>query len=63
VNPPTDSVDLHGKDPESALRALAQALHAARVRGAPSLRVITGRGWATPTMPRMNVENKDAIGV
>jgi DNA-nicking Smr family endonuclease len=45
VNAPTDSVDLHGKDPESALRALAQALHAARVRRAPSLRVITGRGW------------------
>ena len=38
-------VDLHGLRPEQALRRLAQALHAARVAGAPELLVITGRGW------------------
>lgn len=37
--------DLHGLRPEDALRRLAQALHTARVRGEPRLRVITGRGW------------------
>jgi DNA-nicking Smr family endonuclease len=45
VKTPPESVDLHGKPPEQALRALAQALHAARVRRADSLHVITGRGW------------------
>lgn len=38
-------VDLHGLRPEQALRRLAQALHAARVAGAPEVLVITGRGW------------------
>lgn len=38
-------VDLHGLSPEQALRRLGQELHAARVRGAPGLLVITGRGW------------------
>ena len=42
---PSASVDLHGKSPDQALRALSQALHGARVRGARELRVITGRGW------------------
>lgn len=38
------SVDLHGLPPEAAIRRLAQAIHAARVRGARRLLVITGRG-------------------
>ena len=38
-------IDLHGLRPEQALRRLAQELHAARVRGATRLLVITGRGW------------------
>jgi DNA-nicking Smr family endonuclease len=45
VNPPAESVDLHGLPPEQALRRLAQAIHAARVRRTGTLRVITGRGW------------------
>lgn len=43
------SVDLHGLPPDQALRRLAQALHAARVRGRPELLVITGAGWGNPT--------------
>jgi DNA-nicking Smr family endonuclease len=39
------SVDLHGLTVERALRRLAQSLHAARVRGATRLLVITGRGF------------------
>jgi len=42
---PPDLVDLHGLSPEEAERRLAQALHAARVRGLRELRVVTGRGW------------------
>jgi DNA-nicking Smr family endonuclease len=38
-------VDLHGLAPRDAERRLAQALHAARVRGLRELRVVTGRGW------------------
>ncbi|MCB9914771.1 MAG: Smr/MutS family protein [Planctomycetes bacterium] len=38
-------IDLHGLAPTAALRRLAQALHAARVRGAPEVLVVTGRGW------------------
>lgn len=41
---PGASVDLHNLRPEEALRALERALHTARVRGAPTLTVITGRG-------------------
>lgn len=43
------SVDLHGLSPDGALRRLAQALHAARVRGARQLLVITGRGLGNRT--------------
>lgn len=43
---PTPTVDLHGLRPEDAQRRLEQALHAARVRGAEELLVITGRGWS-----------------
>ncbi len=45
MKPATPSVDLHGVPPERALRQLVQALHTARVSGAPRLTVITGRGW------------------
>ena len=37
-------VDLHGLRPEDALRRLERGLHAARVRGEPTLLVITGAG-------------------
>ncbi len=37
-------IDLHGHTRESALRRLAQELHAARVLGETTLRVVTGRG-------------------
>ena len=37
-------VDLHGHSPESALRRLSQALHAARVQGSKEILVITGKG-------------------
>ena len=37
-------VDLHGLRPEEALRRLERELHAARVRGEPTLLVITGAG-------------------
>lgn len=40
-----DEVDLHGLHVEQALRRVAQALHAARVRGRRELLVITGAGW------------------
>ena len=43
------SVDLHGLSPDQALRRMAQALHAARVRGHSELLVITGAGWGNPT--------------
>jgi DNA-nicking Smr family endonuclease len=43
--PSFPSVDLHGLPPHQALHRLAQALHAARVRGAAGVLVITGRGW------------------
>ena len=39
------AVDLHGLAPAFALRRLAQELHACRVRRAPELLVITGRGF------------------
>ena len=42
---PPELVDLHGLTPQDAERRLAQALHAARVRGLRELRVVTGRGW------------------
>ena len=42
---PAREIDLHGLRPEQALRRLEQELHAARVRGERTLRVITGRGW------------------
>ena len=46
--PPRDpdaQVDLHGLAPEQALRALSRGLHAARLRRATSVLVITGKGW------------------
>ena len=48
-DPKPACVDLHGLRPEDALRRLAQALHAARVRGAGRLKVVTGRGWGNAT--------------
>jgi DNA-nicking Smr family endonuclease len=54
VSPASDSdddfttVDLHGLGTERALRRLAQELHAARVRRAKRLLVITGAGWGSP---------------
>jgi DNA-nicking Smr family endonuclease len=44
----SESVDLHGLSVEQALRRVAQALHAARVRGRTRLLVITGAGWGNP---------------
>ena len=43
-----DELDLHGLTVEQALRRIAQALHAARVRGHLRLLVITGAGWGNP---------------
>jgi DNA-nicking Smr family endonuclease len=43
-----DQVDLHGLTVDQALRRVAQALHAARVRRSPRLIVITGAGWGNP---------------
>src|SRR5690349_7512574 len=43
-----DALDLHGLTVEQALRRVAQALHAARVRGRKRLLVITGAGWGNP---------------
>lgn len=40
-----EAVDLHGLSVEKALRRVAQALHAARVKGRKRLLVITGAGW------------------
>ncbi len=37
-------VDLHGLTPEGAMRRLERELHAARVRGAVEIEVITGAG-------------------
>lgn len=45
---PEDALDLHGLTVEQALRRVAQALHAARVRGRKRLLVITGAGWGNP---------------
>ncbi len=42
---PLPELDLHGLRPDQALRRLAQELHACRVRGVPTLLVITGRGF------------------
>jgi DNA-nicking Smr family endonuclease len=42
---PSESVDLHGLTGEQALRRVAQALHAARVRGHARILVVTGAGW------------------
>jgi len=41
----SEVVDLHGLRPQQALRRVAQALHAARVKGRTRLLVITGAGW------------------
>lgn len=41
---PPRRVDLHGLRPDDALRRLERELHAARVRGAQWLEVITGAG-------------------
>jgi DNA-nicking Smr family endonuclease len=43
-----DTVDLHGLTVEQALRRVAQALHAARVRRRTRLVVVTGAGWGNP---------------
>ena len=47
-------LDLHGLRPELAQRRLEQTLHAARVRGAREILVITGRGWG-------NLEQKPVL--
>ena len=41
---PALEIDLHGVTPEQALRRLGQGLHAAAVRGASRVLVITGKG-------------------
>jgi DNA-nicking Smr family endonuclease len=41
-------VDLHGLSVQQALRRVAQALHAARVRRRTRLLVVTGAGWGNP---------------
>lgn len=41
----SEVVDLHGMGVERALRRVAQALHAARVRRRTRLLVVTGAGW------------------
>jgi len=41
---PDLEVDLHGLRPEEAMRRLSQGLHAARVRRARRIVVVTGRG-------------------
>lgn len=38
-------IDLHRRTAAEAVRILARELHAARVRGAPAVLVITGRGY------------------
>jgi len=45
-----ESVDLHGLTVEQALRRVAQALHAARVRGYTRILVVTGAGWGNPDL-------------
>lgn len=42
-------VDLHGLRPSEALAAVGRAVHAARVRGATALVVVTGRGASNGT--------------
>ena len=44
----SEAVDLHGLTVEQGLRRVAQALHAARVRGRTRLLVVTGAGWGNP---------------
>lgn len=44
----SEIVDLHGLTVDKALRRVAQALHAARVRGRRRLLVVTGAGWGNP---------------
>lgn len=46
---PLPQLDLHRLTREPALRRLSQELHAARVRGAPALVVITGKGHGNRT--------------
>jgi DNA-nicking Smr family endonuclease len=43
-----EAVDLHGLGVEQALRRVAQALHAARVRRLKRLLIVTGAGWGNP---------------
>jgi DNA-nicking Smr family endonuclease len=45
---PPEEVDLHGLTVDQALRRVAQALHAARVRRLTRLVVVTGAGWGNP---------------
>ena len=45
MSPAHPQIDLHGMRPEAALGRLGQGLHAARVRGAGQVLVVTGRGW------------------
>src|SRR5262245_62067174 len=40
-----EEIDLHGLRPDDALRGVAQAIHACRVRRMNRLKIITGRGW------------------
>jgi DNA-nicking Smr family endonuclease len=44
----SEEVDLHGLHVGQALRRVAQALHAARVRGRKRLLIVTGAGWGNP---------------
>jgi DNA-nicking Smr family endonuclease len=48
--PPDESeeVDLHGLAGDQAVRRVAHALHAARVRRRSRILVITGAGWGNP---------------
>jgi hypothetical protein len=41
----SEELDLHGLSVVEALRRVAQALHAARVRGRTQILIITGAGW------------------
>jgi DNA-nicking Smr family endonuclease len=42
---PPDTVDLHRLTEREAIPVLTRAVHAARVRGLPWLRVVCGRGF------------------
>jgi DNA-nicking Smr family endonuclease len=42
---PLPEIDLHRRTAAEAVRVLARELHAARVRGAAGVLVITGRGY------------------